>query len=79
MTSLERIKELVDLEKRGDGPIEHDDGVFLLKAFEVMREIAINNYDLSHSICADADECRCEGIADKAIDQKFAERMSKCV
>lgn len=39
MTALGRIKELVDLEKRGDWPIEHEDGVFLLKAFLVMRDM----------------------------------------
>lgn len=35
-----RIKKLIYRKQKGDYPIEHDDGVFLLKAFLVMWEIA---------------------------------------
>lgn len=70
MTAIERIKEI----EAGDGEWGTGDVVFLLKAFRVMREIAIlDAVALIHPIGKIDDLDRTE--ADKSIDQEFEERM----
>lgn len=68
-TALQRIKEIEEEEKVGDNShlfiIEMDDAKFLFKAFNIMREIAIEEYESE------------EGYKDskQSIDCKFEERM----
>lgn len=66
-TTLQRIKE-IETAEYFELRTCFEDVEFLLKAFNVMREIAINLYH--GEMCGRI--CRC-----KFIDEEFEERMSK--
>lgn len=72
MNAMERIGEIEKLSDTGQWPIEHVDGLFLLRAFKVMREIAVESIDDELT----GSQSRAK-IAETSVDDIFEERMSK--
>lgn len=73
--ALQRIKEIEDQVNNWNGcPVCGDNSVVLLKAFNVMREIAIKNHPQGHM---DPGFCPWGASPDQCIDTHFEERMSK--
>lgn len=73
MTSLEIIKEIEESYKTGQWPIEHKDGVFLLKAFKVAQDIAIEYIRIHNGYGCKTDFPL--SLGDKQFDEELEERM----
>lgn len=70
MTAIERIKEIEESYMKGSGLVEDEETEFLLKAFKVMRDIAIRNVD--DELTGPQSKLN---LAEKGIDEEFEDRM----
>lgn len=77
MNALERIKEIEISHESGQWPIEDKDGVFLLKAFKVMRGICLSRIHGNVIIFNMATKKR-EGLTpEMQVEREFEKGMSQ--